>query len=581
MADVTPPPPLVHTPYRPRAVVHAQGVTHPEACLNGGESVLIAGATPASLVLDFGEELVGVLDLFVTVETAATLELTYGEDLEEALLAKDPFPPDHWYHRPRDTHALQPGVQTVRHPGRRAFRYVNVVLPGPGRLRLRGAQMMLEHAPVTDLGWFTCSDPLLNEAWQISQRTIRLCLQGFYEDGIKRDGMLWIGDYRVEFLCAHALFGETALARRSLQMFAQCRHDDGSLSAAALQAGGHLHPRLSYMADLSKPGGLERWVLANYCADFIAAVWDYVLHTGDTALAVVLGPVVEGVLGFLEKVDLARASSPQTFITDNQPDLSDWWGSRSALAYQLAAAFGAAAKILDLLGETARAEYCRGLHRRRLLEAAAMFGDPARAACRDDVAPGSTRSWHAHAAAFLAGGLTRAELHAIYPLLEGDPAVRRPMAGFMEFYLLQAWLEAGLIREALGEMRSYYGHMLRNGATTTWEIVDRRVPGIDRMVAGGRSQCHGWSAGPAYLLPARILGITPATPGYREVDICPDLGDLAWAEGGIPTPHGIIRAELAGPGKGAVTLPPGVTGRLHRAGRAPVPLAGGQTHTFA
>ncbi len=580
MPDAITPAALVYTPHAPRAVTSARGVTHPEACLSGGETVFAPGAQPASLVLDFGEELVGVLELDVTADGATTVELIEGEDLEEALLVQDPFPPDHWYHQPRDILPLPPGAQTVRNQGRRAFRFVNIVVHGPGRLRLRRATMTLEHAPLADLGSFRCSDPLLNDAWSISRRTMRLCLQGFYEDGVKRDGMLWIGDYRVEFLCAHYLFGDAALARRSLQMFAHCRHENGSLSAVALLAGGHLYPRISYLGDLSKVGGLHAWVLDNYCADFVSSVWEYVLHTGDTALAAELGPVVHGVLGFLGKVDLAVTTPGKTFITDNQPDDKDWWGSRSALAYQLAAAFADGAKLAGLLGETALADGYRRQHRTRLPQAAATFGEPARATCRDDFPANATRSWHAHAAAFLAGALTPAELRAVYPLLQADSAVRRPMAGFMEFYLLQAWLDAGLTHEALDEMRSYYGQMLRSGATTTWELVDRREPGIDHIVPAGRSHCHGWSAGPAYLLPAKILGVTPTAPGYREVAIRPALGDLAWAEGDIPTPHGLIRVKLTGPTTGEITLPAGITGTLHLDGRPPVALAGGQTHAF-
>jgi hypothetical protein len=171
-------------------------------------------------------------------------------------------------------------------------------------------------------------------------------------------------------------------------------------------------------------------------------------------------------------------------------------------------------------------------------------------------------------------------MRAIYPLLQSDAKVRRPMAGFMEFYLLQAWMDAGLVREALDEMRSYYGQMLRSGATTTWELVDRREPGIDHIVPAGRSHCHGWSAGPANLLPAKILGVTPTAPGYREVSIRPQLGDLVWAKGAIPTPHGLIRVSLTGPTAGEVTLPAGVTGTLQIAGRPPLRLTGGQTHTF-
>lgn len=569
---------LVYTPYVPRAVTQSRGVTDPGACLSGGETLFIPGPGPASLVLDFGEELVGVLELTVEADGPTTLEMIEGEDLEEALLVKDPFAPDHWYHQPRDILTLQPGAQVARNQGRRAFRFVHLLVHGPGRLRLRRVQMMLEHAPVTDLGSFVCSDALLNEAWQISRRTLRLCMQGFYEDGIKRDGMLWIGDYRVEFLCAHYLFGDAALARRSLEMFAHCRHENGSLSAVALLAGGHLYPRISYLGDLATPGFLHQWVLDNYCADFVCSVWEYVLHTGDTALAASLGPVVHGVLGFLAKVDLAVTKSPKTFITDNQPDDKDWWGSRSALAYQIAAAFADGAKIADLLGKTATAENYRQQHRARLPQAAAAFGDPARAACRDDFPAIATRSWHAHAAAMLAGAVTPGELRAVYPLLQSDPTVRRPMAGFMEFYLLHAWLDAGLTREALDEMRSYYGQMLRSGATTTWEIVDRREPGIDHIVAAGRSHCHGWSAGPAWLLPAKILGVTPTAPGYREVAIRPTLGDLTWAKGEIPTPHGIIRVSLTGPTSGNVTLPAGITGTLHLDGRKSVALAGGQMH---
>lgn len=581
MAAAIVPAALVYTAHAPRAVAQSRHALNPEACLQGGETLLPAGSASARLVLDFGEELVGVLSLTATVDSPTQLELVYGEDLEEALLTADPFPADHWYRQPRDILDLGAGDQIIPQPGRRAFRYVNVINRGPGHLRLRGAQMRLEHAPVSDRGWFKCSDALLNDAWAISRRTLRLCMQGFYEDGIKRDGMLWIGDYRVEFLCAHPLFADAALARRSLEMFAHCRHADGSLSAVALHAGGHLYPRIPWPAQLDRPGSLHEWVLANYCADFICGLWEYVLHTGDTALARELAPVADGVRGFLAGVDLAQATPGRTFITDAQPDHPEWWGSRAALGYQLAAAFGAAARLAHLRGDAALAQRDRQIAAARRQETIAAFGDPARAAALDDFPgrPTATRSWHAHAAAFLAGAIAPAELRALYPTLQSDARVRRPLTGFMEFYLLQAWLEAGLVREALEEMRSYYGQMLRNGATTTWELVDRRSPGLDLINPIGRSHCHGWSAAPAGLFPAKILGVTPTAPGYRTVDIRPALGDLAWAEGEVPTPHGNIRVSLQAPLTGEIALPAGITGTLHLAGHAPRPLAPGP-HSF-
>ncbi|WP_214321122.1 alpha-L-rhamnosidase C-terminal domain-containing protein [Nonomuraea sediminis] len=42
------------------------------------------------------------------------------------------------------------------------------------------------------------------------------------------------------------------------------------------------------------------------------------------------------------------------------------------------------------------------------------------------------------------------------------------------------------------------------------------------------------------------LGITPAEPGYASVRIAPRLGDLAWARGSVPTPHGPVSVEVDG-----------------------------------
>ena len=576
MAEAIAPLALVYTPRQPVAIAHFHRVVDPSACLRGGETRLEAGS---SLVLDFGEELVGVLELETVIHAATKIELIEGEDLEEAMLLQDPFPPDHWYHQPRDILQLNPGPQVARNQGRRAFRFVHVIVHGPGRVTLRSARTILEHAPVTDRGQFRCSDPLLNDAWAISQRTTRLCMQAFYEDGVKRDGMLWIGDYRVEFLCAHYLFADAELARRCLRMFAQCRHPNGSLSAVALHAGSHLYPHISYLGELSKPGGLHEWVLDNYCADFVSGLWEYVLHTGDAALAHELDDVTRGVIDFLATVDLGQTTPGRTFITDNQPETKEWWGSRAALGYQLAATFGDAAKLWRHLGDQSTAARCETLGKARIQETTARFGDPARAAVRDDLAAAATRSWHAHAAAFLAGAMTTEEMRGVYPLLQVDSAVRRPMAGFMEFYLLEAWLQAGLVREALDEMRSYYGQMLRSGATTTWELVDRREPGIDHIQPAGRSHCHGWSAGPAMHLPAHVLGVTPTSPGYRTVEIRPTLGGLAWADGVIPTPWGEISVTVRDPHAGRILLPPGISGTLHLPGRSPQTLTAG-THTF-
>ena len=60
-----------------------------------------------------------------------------------------------------------------------------------------------------------------------------------------------------------------------------------------------------------------------------------------------------------------------------------------------------------------------------------------------------------------------------------------------------------------------------------------------------------------------VLGVTPKSPGYKEVDIWPLTADLEWAEGAVPTPHGSVAVawQLFGPQECLLKadIPAGVT----------------------
>ena len=81
-------------------------------------------------------------------------------------------------------------------------------------------------------------------------------------------------------------------------------------------------------------------------------------------------------------------------------------------------------------------------------------------------------------------------------------------------------LESGWTEQVLSGMRRFWGGMLDRGATTAWEMFEgRHRPGLPT-----RSWCHGWAAGPAWLLPAYVLGVRPASPGWKSVTISPLCG---------------------------------------------------------
>ncbi len=97
-------------------------------------------------------------------------------------------------------------------------------------------------------------------------------------------------------------------------------------------------------------------------------------------------------------------------------------------------------------------------------------------------------------------------------------------------------------------MRTYWGGMLAEGATSFWESYDLRWPKGNShlsLQADGTSGyfvslAHGWSSGPTAWLAENVLGITPASPGYDKVEIRPNLLGLEYANGSVPTRHGII-----------------------------------------
>ena len=99
--------------------------------------------------------------------------------------------------------------------------------------------------------------------------------------------------------------------------------------------------------------------------------------------------------------------------------------------------------------------------------------------------------------------------------------------------------------------------MVKSGTTITWEAWDQKYkPNQDWN--------HAWGAAPANLLPRFVLGAQPLSPGWERALIRPNPGNLKFARGKIPTPHGPLMVKWKNDGKFSLslTLPPGVKAKL-------------------
>ena len=103
-----------------------------------------------------------------------------------------------------------------------------------------------------------------------------------------------------------------------------------------------------------------------------------------------------------------------------------------------------------------------------------------------------------------------------------------------------------------------YLHMIRSGATTTWESWDHE-----------RSSIHNCYNGIGTWFYEALGGITPLEPGFRRVAIRPQFAEhLNWVEVTRQTPYGAIevvwRRDASDRSVVAleVVLPPGVTAEV-------------------
>lgn len=511
------------------------GLTGEDALLAGQAAVCAmqraAGGEPPGILLDFGCELHGGLRIECRLTNPlkpARFRVRFGESASEAMGEPDN---DHAMHDFEATVAAA-GYTEV---GSTGFRFARLDLLGEDtRVDLKAVRAVSIHRNLPWLGSFECSDPRLNEIWKVGARTVHLCMQDYLWDGIKRDRMVWIGDIHPETRVVSAVFGKVDVVEKSLD-----------------------YARDSYPLPLWMNG------ISSYSLWWILTHADWYRYHGDAAY---LGRQREYLCGLLKLVLDHVDSCGREKLGDLR--FLDWSTSEDKQAV------AAGLQALTILALRAGAFLCGVLGE----------GEAARQArtCADKMTglgklPGSRKSPAALMA--LAGMLDAREANAT--LLAVDPC--KDVSLFYGYYLLQARALAGDTRGCMDVIRHCWGGMLDLGATSFWESFDpawkEGAAGIADLVPPGmkdihadfgqycykglrHSLCHGWSAGPTAWLAEYVLGVSPLEPGFKTVQISPDLADLKWARGTIPTPQGLVTVRHEARGDGTIatefTLPEGV-----------------------
>ena len=490
----------------------------------------------ASILFDFGKELQGGVQIIRAISSdkkAAVFHLCFGESVTEAMSSVDAEGTTATNeHSVRDFETSVPWLGSMI-TGETGFRFLRVDLVSEDvEVPLVAVRAVSRYRDIPYIGSFKCNDERINKIWETGAYTVHLNMQDYLWDGIKRDRLVWIGDMHPEVMTVGTVFGNHEVVRKSLDYVR-----DGT-------------PATSWMNGICSYS--LWWIIIHHHLYWYYGDKEY-LSAQKTYLTELLRNVMKNIDGNKEAYKSGRFID---WPTNDNPD-----AIHAGLQALTVRALEAGSELAGWLSDPALAKECR--------DAATKLRT---------YVPDNKGNKEAAALLAIEGMLDAKTAHDI---IVKDGA--KDFTSFMGYYMLEALAKNGSYADALDLISEYWGRMLDLGATTFWEdfnyMDSKNAAGIDEFVPEGKfdihadggaycyvglrhSFCHGWASGPTAWLSQHILGVEPASPGFKTVRIRPHLGNLKWVEGDFPTPYGIIHVTHSrrpdGQISSTVELPEGV-----------------------
>lgn len=475
--------------------------------------ICFSGSDAPYIVFDFGKEIHGGVSLEIHgVQPLMSTEITlcFGESVSEAM------------GHPNQDHTIH--EMTVKIPmmskqefGQTGFRFLKITLNEKGStIDLRNIAAVSLERPWEYRGNFHCSDPLLNDIWQIGARTVHLCCQDHILDGIKRDRLAWMGDIHPQIGVLAAVFGKVDIVKESLDYL--CK----------------LYPANTWMNNIP-----------SYSLWWVITLWEWYYYTGDKA--------------FLESNSTYLQALTERFSEMvNSDGILDLGEERYFLEWacagdEMAISEGTYALMIWAMNDTKKIAEVLGLH-----ELAVKSSEISAKLAKREQKP--LNSKQVNSLRVLAGVADTVETNNNFlsqNMCDG-------ISPWFALYILRAKAMAGDHQGCLKLIRDYWGGMLQLGATSFWEHFQidwlENAGRIDEIVPAGKkdvhvecgdhcfkglrhSLCHGWAGNPTAWLSEHVLGIKIIEPGCRTIRLEPKLGDLTEVEGAFPTPMGLLKVR--------------------------------------
>lgn len=501
--------------------------------LTYAEALRLPWNTPGAKLLGKQQSLANLASHFADESTGWTFDrrgkVTGWCDIWEPSGRAETFEPLHW----------------------RAFRYVGLqITVGREPLTLHAVRQRFTAYPYRVAATFASSDPALDKIWSVGLHTMRMCSHETFEDCPHYEQMQYAGDTMITSKLAMFTTGDYALSRQALYQFDWSRLSDGLTQARF-------------------PSRLVQ-VIPAWSIHWITNIKDYFLCTGDRDTVRDLLPGVRAVLDWYRRHTDA-AGLPAKLPFWNITDWCPWWprgvvpgadaGTTCIHSAQYINALDEAAWMVRQFGRTAEADALAAEAADLRKRAHALFWSEAEGLYFDR--PGGPEvSQYGNAWAIVAGLAGERERGLIMRRFPDD-AKLAPGSFF--------WWHTGFTALAKS---GRYDDMPRH--LGPWhESVGYGLSTFVEENSYWRSLCHAWSAHPVLEFQQRILGVTPAEPGFARINLVPHRCGLTHAKGSVCTPRGLVEVAWRVDGK-KFTLEANVPANTP----VQVKLPDGSTHDF-
>ena len=383
--------------------------------------------------------------------------------------------------------------------------------------------------PMNIKGYFTCSDPILNDIYNISVHSQRVCALDAFVDTPWREQSQWWGDARVQSRNTIFLSGDVQLLKRGIASIAEQKNQlNLTFANAPTTDCGPLLP--------------------DFCLTWVITLRDYWFQTKDTELFKKLKNQADSIFSYFENIRGSHGLlkyDPRVWLFEdwstlpksNTPTFLNLWYIYTREKYHpllKAAGFIKEAENLkqsiildkklvkDLLFDQHQQLFLPELNSENKLSGPPSVHDQVLGLLLD-IVPSAADSMIEK---------------VIRPCLLGNYQEGAVPSAFWASYLLDCAQIYGLREEAITYIKNNWEPMISAG--TTWENFPNPNP-------GELSCAHAWSAHIISHLPELVFGLKQLSPGWEEISLdFHAIPGIEKAEFKIPLPLGELYLSYDG-----------------------------------